>query len=268
MFWMQLHQTILLKVLTQTLFFKKIPISQVAIRKKLQIEMFDATVSLSNSLGRAPIPDIKPESTANERFSKMDENERKFPRMGLEVLVDHSGNGSWTPRCEITLQNYGDKKRSFPILQPYLTAVGEVFLLGPSAKLAVIVKDKGNGLLKSRDRIILTLGWVDNVTLIPKDRGVIKTVVPLKVTVTDERRKILYDRLGRRAYSLQNVGEQRCWFMPGDAGSSVTPGNGLLLEPGGIHSFGNSDAWLFTQPVWAVCDSGKDTTISGFEGIG
>lgn len=119
---------------------------------KIILESLEATINIS-SIQRALLPAIAPEDTPQERQQKMQDFEARFPKIGLQILVDNGDGLGWIPHATVSLQNQGSEYYE-DYLSPHLSSK-EYLPVGSATKIGVASVDLGNGLIRGSDYVYI-----------------------------------------------------------------------------------------------------------------
>ncbi|MCT7971093.1 hypothetical protein [Laspinema olomoucense] len=229
-----------------------------------QIESFDLAVHLP-SKAIAPIPPISPEDTTAERASKIREIESRFPKIGLELYLDHGGG--WVRRALVPLQNRG-AEWYISLLYPFLGS-NEVLLLGTNSKVgAKVIPLETNGAfhggLEFNDYLIISGTWKQTISLIPKLIETLEITRNIGVDVGSEGiTPIAPYRPSRGLIWLQNSGLSRIYLTFHSDPSQLQIGSGIYLDPGATAAY-ESLKYNLPQPLYAKAVSGA-SRLEGME---
>lgn len=230
--------------------------------KSIFLENLTARVWLP-SFTESPFPDLLPEMSDGEKYKILMEIEEQYPYVGLQFYLKKGGEWQLTGIAS----RPGNKGREslLPMLQPNLTP-NLVKLLDAEEVLGVRLVDYGFGLLKGSDTILIegefriaidlvrkTVASATNIQEPPTNFGNISVSSRTLIRPANTKRAYLY---------LQNTGINRVWINFNYQTSA--PLSGLFLDGGGTF-WVDTDSMPTTSEVWAVCEVGKVTTVSGIE---
>jgi hypothetical protein len=95
----------------------------------------------ARSLPEATAPEIKPNSTQNDKLISAKDLGRKFKKFELTVLQRKNPTDTWKIIGIEDLHNYGNIFNYASLKNPFLTQ-GDVVMFGPTTQLAVKFRDK------------------------------------------------------------------------------------------------------------------------------
>ncbi|MCT7987621.1 hypothetical protein [Laspinema olomoucense] len=229
-----------------------------------QMESFDLAVHLP-SKAIAPIPPISPEDTTAERASKIREIESRFPKIGLELYLDHGGG--WVRRALVPLQNRG-AEWYMSLLYPFLGS-NEVLLLGVNSKLGIKVipletNETLHGGLEFNDYLVISGTWKQTISLIPKLIETLELTRNFGVDVgTISITEVAPYRPTRGVIWLQNSGQNRVYLSFNSDPSQLQIGSGIFLDPGATAAY-ESMKYNLPQPLYAKAVNGA-SRLEGME---
>ncbi len=229
-----------------------------------QMESFDLAVHLP-SKAIAPIPPISPEDTTAERASKIREIESRFPKIGLELYLDHGGG--WVRRALVPLQNRG-AEWYMSLLYPFLGS-NEVLLLGVNSKLGLKVipletNETLHGGLEFNDYLVISGTWKQTISLIPKLIETLELTRNFGVDVgTGSITEVAPYRPTRGVIWLQNSGQNRVYLSFNSDPSQLQIGSGIFLDPGATGAY-ESMKYNLPQPLYAKAVNGA-SRLEGME---
>jgi hypothetical protein len=230
----------------------------------LQLESLDLAVDLP-SKAVAPIPAISPEDTTAERAIKVREIEGRFPKVGLEMYLDH-GSG-WIRRALVPLQNRGNEWY-MSLLYPYLGS-SEVALLGGTSKLGIKLipmetNGETHGLLEFFDYLTISGSWTQTITLIPKLIESLEITRNIGIDVGTESVALIAPyRATRGLIWLQNSGLNRIYLSFHSDPAQLVTGSGIYIDPGATAAY-ESLRYNLPQPLYAKAEGGA-SRLQGME---